>query len=93
MRIDGHLIDNLKSILPKFEGNQTSATTSLINAWAESICLDPISGGLYVKTAKLHTILRYHAKADAQYIVDSIPDKKKILIGDEVYVATSALIY
>lgn len=93
MLIQEHIINNLKSILPRHKEGDNRTIASILNAWTESICLDPISGGLYVKVNRLHTILRLQTKADAQYLVESISDKKKIFIGEEVYVATSDVIY
>lgn len=86
------VINELKSILPFYEKGKNKTETSIVNAWIESICLDPLSGGLYVKAGRLHTILRLQTKADGQYFIDSIPEKKKISIDNEVYVATDEVI-
>lgn len=86
------LIPDLKKILPSYEAGKNNASTGIVNAWAENICLDDRTGGLYVKADRLHTILRFHSKADGQYFVESIPKAEKITINGDIYVPTHTVI-
>ena len=90
--INKKLIQDLKGILPIYKDEKSKAATSIQNAWIESIHLDPLSGRLYVKGDRLHTILRMHSKADGQYFIEKTSKKHKIYNGNEIYIATDIII-
>lgn len=81
--------ESLRDRLPQGEAKQAKRTiTQIQNAWVKSMLLDEGFGGLYVSTEHLHTILRLSRKVDAHYLVQTMPDESKKIIGNQVYVAT-----
>lgn len=91
--ITQYLKFDISTILPTASKNQNERTSkSIQNAWGESIYLDQTVGSLYVKAEKLHTILRTGKKANAQYLVQTMPEESKKCINNEVYIAAYEII-
>lgn len=84
---------SFKDRMPAPVSTQAKKTvTEIQNAWEKAIYLDETSGMLYINTNKLHSILRVGSKANAQYIVQTMPKEVKKEVDHEVYIAAYEVI-
>lgn len=92
MSIDNKLIKALKEIMPGYDKGDKRHVTRVKNAWAQSSYLDEVSGVLYIKSTRLHDILRMGSKADAQYLVEQLPPQSKLDKEGICYIASCEIV-
>ncbi|MGL4737245.1 MAG: hypothetical protein ACRCW2_07270 [Cellulosilyticaceae bacterium] len=77
-----------RKFIPEAHPAQAKRTvTEIQNAWEKAMHIDERSGMLYISADKIHSILRVGSKANAQYIVQTIPNEVKQEIEGQVYIA------